>query len=184
MSIETPESAVQQPTKVEPQTAEPKPVKVTAPKAPKAKASKPKAATGKGKSAKAPAKVKKPAQSKGKGKATTKTAKPTKAKASKPAKQVKGAGIAIPDISPYRKSSAYAALWAILYNHRDIGIRRDELVKEGVRITGKTEPRVKFDTAVVASPSKDGSAHPSANRAANSYWVERIGDGLLKLHLR
>jgi len=37
---------------------------------------------------------------------------------------------------------------------------------------------------VVISPTKDGSAHRSANKAANTYWVERIGDGLLKLHLR
>ncbi len=172
MNAEGNAPAVEQAPKVETQTVEPKPAKPAKPakakvaKKAKGKPNKAKAATGKAKKAKGPAKAKKPA------------------KASKQPKPSKGAGIAVPNNSPFRATSSYGKLWSVLFDHRDKGIRKEELVKEGIRIVGKPQRNILFDVSVVISPSKDGSAHRSANKAANSYWVERIGDGLLKLHLR
>jgi len=177
MNDTKPESAVEQPAKVEPQTAEPKPVKVIAPKAPKvaktsaAKSSKAKAATTKGKTAKAPAKAK--------GKAATKTAKPAKAKVSKPAKQAK----AIPQgkfprhpKNVFRPGSAYGAIYDGFILRR-AGIRRDELLKLAMEATGKDAKHASYDLAVIlsAKDSPTGPRHPSCREG---FWVSRENDHL------
>jgi hypothetical protein len=118
----------------------------------------------------------------------SKSEKPAKT-ASKPVKtqkqSVKGSG-SEPDSSGkcYRPTSSYGKLFALLLQHKEKGIRRSDLVKEGMKVCQKPEKNILFDVAVVVSPAKDGSAHRSANNAADHYWVERLEDGLLKLHLR
>ena len=88
-----------------------------------------------------------------------------------------------PDGNPYRSYSSYGKLWSILFKNKEKGISRADLIKQGMTAIGKPEKNTGFDVAVVVSPSQDGSAHRSANKAADKYWVERDG-GLLKLHMR
>ena len=88
-----------------------------------------------------------------------------------------------PDGNPYRSYSSYGKLWSLLFKNKDKGISRADLIKQGMTAIGKPEKNTGFDVAVVVSPSQDGSAHRSANKAADKYWVERDG-GLLKLHMR
>ena len=88
-----------------------------------------------------------------------------------------------PNGNPYRAYSSYGKLWEILFKNKDKGISRADLIKAGMTAIGKPERNTGFDVAVVVSPSQDGSAHRSANKAADKYWVERDG-GLLKLHMR
>ena len=127
---------------------------------------------------KATAKTKAPAK-----KSTTK-AKPKKKAASKQKASHKSAATPHNVEVPFRKNGAYAAVFSILYAHKDKGITRKQLVEDAVKATGKDEKRSRFDIAVVTSPSKDGKAHRSANRAADSYWVEKSDGGNLKLHMR
>lgn len=120
--------------------------------------------------------------------------KPTKAPKSKSAKTKpikapksksdKKWSIEIPEVCPYRPSSSYAAVFAVLYEHRQSGITRAELLQKVMKITGKPERNCHFDISVVTSPSQDGSAHKSANRAADKYWTDKGEGGSLKLHVR
>jgi hypothetical protein len=129
------------------------------------------------------------------------TAKPTasakktaaKPKATKPTKKVgkpsaaKASGTAslkVPDVCPFRESSAYGKVWTVLYNNREKGITRTRLVEEAVKVTGKPPKNAMYDIAVVTSPDKDGKAHRSANKAANHYYVEKSEGGRLKLVMR
>ena len=104
-------------------------------------------------------------------------------KGSKSAKPAKSDKPDNPNGNPYRSYSSYGKLWEILFKNKDKGISRAELIKAGMTAIGKPERNTGFDVAVVVSPSEDGSAHRSANKAADKYWVERDG-GLLKLHMR
>lgn len=121
-----------------------------------------------------------------------KTGKATKgATSAQTAKDKKGSSkgktdkpMATTDACPFRPTASYGKLWALLHKHREKGISRANFIKEGVRVTAKPIKNVGYDVAVVASPTIDGKAHPSANRAADHYWVERTEGGLLKLHLR
>ena len=147
------------------------PVPVKAPA--KAKSAKGKGVKGNGKPVKAPAKT---------GKAKGKNGKaPANAKAKATAKPAPKTP-ATKD-SPYRPTSSYGKIFAILKAHPQ-GMTRTDLVKAGVKATGKPEKNVGYDVAVVASPSEDGTAHPCANRAADRYWVEKRDGGLLRIHLR
>lgn len=129
-------------------------------------------------------KAKSAKQGKKKGKAvkatakTAKTGKPLVSKTTKPAK------IENADGCPFRPTSSYGKLWSFLLKHREKGISRADFIKQGAKLIGKDEKHTSYDVAVVASPTKDGAAHPSANRAADHYFVERTEGGLLKLHRR
>jgi hypothetical protein len=91
--------------------------------------------------------------------------KPTAVKESVPKKPSK-AGFPIPEICPYRPSSAYAKAWAILYAHREKGISKADLIEKYKSWTLKPMPNCEFDVHVVTSPKEDGSAHRSASRAS------------------
>jgi hypothetical protein len=142
------------------------------------------------KDAKATKEIKSAGTSKGKtskGKPAAKTVKAAKsAKTGKVQKLGKSSAAKIKntDGCPYRPTSSYGKLWALLFKHREKGISRANFVKQGAKVIGKDEKHTAYDVAVVASPTKDGAAHPSANRAADSYWVERTEGGLMKLHRR
>ena len=86
------------------------------------------------------------------------------------------------DIVPYRPSSGYAKVWAILYAHRDKGLTKKDLIAQYTKRSGKDARLAGYDVQVVCSPRKDGKCNRSAARAAQYYWVERKGD-LFKLHL-
>jgi hypothetical protein len=85
-------------------------------------------------------------------------------------------------VCPFRDGSCYAILWGILFDN-PTGITREALIREGVQRTGKDSKLVGFSVGVVLSPRIEGNAHPSVNRAADYYYVERIGD-VYRLHLR
>jgi hypothetical protein len=148
-------------------------------KAPAAKDTKKadKAAKGKnGKNGKVPAK----------GVKAVKSVKPAKTgKTGKTGKTINAkAKLEVTDGCPYRPTSAYGKLFTLLLKYKEKGISRADFVKEGAKVTGKPEKNTGYDVAVVVSPTQDGKAHPSANRAADHYWVERTEGGLLKLHRR
>jgi len=85
----------------------------------------------------------------------------------------------------YRPSSNYQKIFSILYKHQgDKGITRQELLKKAIALTKRPEKLCGFDISVVTSCSQDGTSHKSANRAANSYWVEKGCGGFLRLHMR
>ena len=150
------------------------------------------AVSAKSKSAKAPVKTSKVVKAakgkkvaKGKSSKSTKNGKAVKTvKASKPIKPAKVAKIENADGCPYRPTSSYGKLWALLFKQREKGINRADFIKQGAKLIGKDEKHTAYDVAVVASPTKEGTAHPSANRAADHYYVERTEGGLLKLHGR
>lgn len=88
-------------------------------------------------------------------------------------------------INPFRSGSDYNLLWSILYDHRKTGIRKQDAIKKARKlIKGKTDVQIGYSLSVVSNVSKDGlKVHKSAKTASLVYWVERVGDGLLKLHL-
>lgn len=92
--------------------------------------------------------------------------------------------MATTDGCPFRPTASYGKLWMLLLQYKDKGISRADFIKEGAKVIGKDVKHTSYDVAVVASPTQNGKAHPSANRAADHYWVERTEGGLLKLHLR
>ena len=102
-----------------------------------------------------------------------------KAEASKPSS---GAAYPMPEHLPYRQSSGYAQVFAILYAHRQSGISKPDLIAKYKAWSGKPEKNCQFDVHVVCSSKEDGSSHKSAAKASGSYWVERKND-FLKLHL-
>jgi len=106
------------------------------------------------------------------------TTKPTK-----PAKKSSKKSYPIPKCCPYRKTSQYALVFAVLFSHRQKGISRQQLLQKVVAASNRPEKNCRFNIAVVVSPTEDGKAHPSANKAANHYFIERI-NGWVKLHLR
>jgi hypothetical protein len=104
------------------------------------------------------------------------------AKASaKPATGKKTAGaVAYPlsDCIPYRESSGYAQVWAILHAHKDTGISKTDLTAKYQAWCKKPLKNCQFDVHVVISPKEDGSCHRSAAKAAQSYWIQRENDFL------
>jgi len=165
----------------------------TATKPPKASVAKPKATkktakASKGKTAsaaKAKAPKTAPKDGKGakvsKGKANGKGGTKVTVKSAKADKTAKATGV--PEICPFRQTSSYAKVWAILHAHRQQGMTRPNLIAEAVKATGKPAKNIGYDVAVVLSPKEDGTAHKSANRAADRYFVIRTGDNY-RLHLR
>ena len=92
----------------------------------------------------------------------------------------------IPDCCPYRHAagnpSGYSLVFSILFAFKDTGISKKDLVAKYMAWSGKPEKNANFDTHVVASPRQDGTAHRSASKAADVYWVEREND-FYRLHL-
>jgi hypothetical protein len=89
-------------------------------------------------------------------------------------------------LCPFRGSSKYAAIWMALYRHRKTGVTRKALVEE-ITASDKrfADPKTAdYAVTVVASPTRDGGAHRSADRAGDVYWVEKSDGGHLQLHLR
>lgn len=112
-------------------------------------------------------------------KANGKDKKTDKSETNKPASPT---AYPIPDCVPYRKTSGYAMVWAILYANRKQGISKRSLVEKYMSWSGKPEENCKYDVQVVCSPKQDGTCNRSAAKASQSYWVERAND-LLKMHL-
>jgi hypothetical protein len=114
--------------------------------------------------------------------AKKKTAKKKTSKASRPKSRPKVKTLKINDTCPFR-SGAYAVLWQLLFDHRKTGIRRDALLKLATKHFEKPEKNIAYDLAVVISPNSDGTAHRSAHRASDTYYVEKTNDHL-KMILR
>ena len=88
----------------------------------------------------------------------------------------------MPEHLPYRQSSGYGQVFAILFAHREKGISKHDLIAKNQAWSKKPLKNCQFDVHVVTSPREDGSSHRSAAKASGSYWVERRND-FLKLHL-
>ncbi len=86
-------------------------------------------------------------------------------------------------LNPFRPDSAYALVWDCLYKTREKGISREALLKKVMELSKMPENNCRFNISVVTSPKEDGTAHRSAKRASDIYWVERQNDWL-NLHLR
>ena len=85
-----------------------------------------------------------------------------------------------------REGSKYRAIWLALWRHRKTGITRKALIEE-ITTSCKdfADPKTAdFAITVVASPTIEGTAHRSANRAADFYYVAKADGGNLRLHLR
>ena len=173
MNEQTPDTAVEQPAKVEPQTVDPKPAKPTKPAkahAPKAKAKPAKKATKPAVNAKAKAKkAKTPKQAK----VATKAKVALKAK---PAKVVKAGKFPRHAKNPFREGSAYGQIFDG-FVRKDNGLRRDELLQLAMDATGKDVKHAAYDLAVIrsAKESNKGPRHPSCREG---FWVKREGDCL------
>jgi hypothetical protein len=108
-----------------------------------------------------------------------KVKKAAKASAKPAGKKTAGAvAYPIPDCTPYRESSGYAQVWAILHAHKDTGISKTDLTAKYKAWCKKPDANCGFDVHVVISPREDGSCHRSAAKAAQTYWVERENDFL------
>lgn len=88
---------------------------------------------------------------------------------------VNAAAYPIPDCVPFRASSGYAMVWAILYAHRAAGINKADLTAKYKAWSGKPDKNCGYDVHVVLSPKQDGTSHRSAYKAAQTYWVEEAG---------
>ena len=89
-------------------------------------------------------------------------------------------------LCPFRKGSKYAAVWLALWHHRKTGVTRKALIEEVTSADKRfSNPATcNFSVTVVASPTKDGRSHRSANKAGDLYWVQKWDGGNLQLHLR
>lgn len=116
------------------------------------------------------------------GKVGKKTAKVPADKKPAEKKSMGKAEYPMPECVPYRASSGYAMVWAILYAHREKGISKADLISAYKKMSQKADANCGYDVHVVISPREDGSCHRSAGKASQSYWVEREGD-FLKLHI-
>ena len=100
-------------------------------------------------------------------------------------KSLKKSRLSIPARCPYADGGrSYAMIWTILYNHRQHGITKEALLKKVRRYSRKREVNLLYDIAVVTSLRRDKSGHRSALPQADIYWIERMTDGRLKMHLR
>ena len=89
-------------------------------------------------------------------------------------------------LSPFRAGTKYDYVWRQLYLHRCDGVTRKSLLKK-MEEAGVSDPKTGYYAiTVIASPDESGTkAHKSVSgKPADLYWVEKLGDGLLKLHLR
>jgi len=89
----------------------------------------------------------------------------------------------IPENCPFRPTSSYAKVWTLL-RRSPAGIGRDKLLAQLKKVSAKEERLLKFDISVVCSSLKTGESHRSIARKADFYYVEKRGDGFLRLHLR
>lgn len=78
--------------------------------------------------------------------------------------------------NPYRAGTGYAAIFDLLYKERERGITKWDLQEESVRVLQKDRRLVKYDVAIVISPTAEGESNRSAK--ANYYWVRRVGNRL------
>jgi len=116
-------------------------------------------------------------------KAAPKKAETRKAPAKKPAAKTKPTKNPKPVASnPYRPGSHYATCFdclAKMGNKKPVS--RKDLLTAYCEASGKDEKHAKYDLAVVLSPTKEGEGHRSSRKEA--YWVERLADGLVQLHM-
>ena len=89
----------------------------------------------------------------------------------------------MPDCVPFRPSSGYAKIFAILYDRREKGISKTDLVDCYKQWSAKDGKRADYAVDVVLSAKEDGSSHPNISKAAQRYWVVNT-KGSYILHLR
>lgn len=88
--------------------------------------------------------------------------------------------------SPYRPKSNFDLIWHVLFKHaQHKPISKKELLKIIGRKNGKPEELNSFSLSIVCSPSQDGlHCHKSARTASRYYWVDKLNDGMVQMHLR
>jgi len=88
--------------------------------------------------------------------------------------------------NPFRDSSppnSYAIIYDILAAHPE-GIDRKILIDKATEILGKERRLVRLDSYVVTSMDKSGKGAHQSVRNKDGYWVEKLPNHFLKLHLR
>jgi len=85
--------------------------------------------------------------------------------------------------NPYRAGSYYAMVMDCLFKMggTDKPVNRKALLEAYCKASGKSEKLGRYDLAVILSPTKTGEGHRSSRK--NAYWIERLEDGLVKLHM-
>ncbi len=85
--------------------------------------------------------------------------------------------------NPYRAGSYYATCFDVLakLGGTDKPVNRKALLEAYCKASGKSEKLGRYDLAVILSPTKTGEGHRSSRK--NAYWIERLEDGLVKLHM-
>ncbi len=84
--------------------------------------------------------------------------------------------------NPYRPGSSYAICFDCLLKMGLANpVSRKDLLLAYAKASGKTEKRANYDLSVVLSPSKDGHGHKSSRKEA--YWVERLPNSRVQLHM-
>lgn len=88
--------------------------------------------------------------------------------------------------NPYRPGSAYSTTFSCLHNlsQKHEVVSRGDVLAEVVKVSGKEEKLAKYDLAVVLSPRKDGSSHRSAKKACDTYYIEPLENGMVRLVMR
>ena len=89
-------------------------------------------------------------------------------------------------VNPYRDGSNYHLIFECLYKMtKEKPASKKELLKEIGKRNNKPDKLNAYSLAVVISPSKDGlKSHKSAKQASLVYWVEKLNDGMIQLHIR
>ena len=96
---------------------------------------------------------------------------------------VSQAAFQMPACVPFRPSSGLAKIFAILYDSREKGISKSDLVDCYKQWSAKDGKRADYAVDVVLSAKEDGSSHPNISKAAQRYWVVNT-KGSYILHLR
>lgn len=101
-------------------------------------------------------------------------AKTTEAKIAKPKNQFEG--------NPYRAGKFYGQCFDVLAKMGlDKPVSRKALLEAYCKASGKSEKLGRYDLAVILSPTKEGQGHRSSRK--DFYFVERLEDGLVRLHM-
>lgn len=80
-------------------------------------------------------------------------------------------------LCPYRRGK-YRFIWLLLYRHRKDGISREKILDKMEQAGVSDRKTGYYAVTVVASPTESGTAHRSANRAADSYHCEKVGSNI------
>ena len=80
-------------------------------------------------------------------------------------------------LCPYKRGK-YRFIWLLLYRHRKTGISRQKILDELEKAEVSDRKTGYYAITVVASPTREGKAHRSADRAADAYFCLKEGENI------